>query len=438
MVHPSRVLAPLLALAVITCGRPHTENNNDNSYSDPTGTGGDKDTAGVCTKDADCPSGTCGDGGLCVAPEACTDHGECGPNQYCHFVDPPSPWVEGTTGVCSPPCGGNIDCSTGQSCIDGRCYTGVECDPAQKNVDCPPGEVCNRQSRSCTAPPSQCTWKEDCPNNWTCNIDNTCIDPNDVDLGGCQTQEDCDGIAGCENGACECTSEGSCKPRGGCTGAADCATGTYCSAGTCQPATACAADGNGGSAQDACTPYSLVCKDGYCTNPEPCAAGNTCSSGNTCHTNVNPPGCFPDGTNECVRDEQCPAGEYCELFSGTCESGCRDNSECTDGNSCNSSHSCVSGSVGGPGDACSSNADCGGGMACAYNDPTMASICMFGSVVPGIDCSESCHVVCDTLVNAVINTCPANETCGGDDKIMAMMNTLFGSVLTSDSAAVCY
>ena len=94
-------------------------------------------------------------------------------------------------------------------------------------------------------------------------------------------------------------------------------------------------------------PIRACLRRAYCVDPEPCDNGS-CPPGFTCADNYNPPVCLPDGSGECTQDLQCPAGEYCDLFSNTCAPGCRDDADCVGqcGDSalctCNNNRQCVS------------------------------------------------------------------------------------------------
>ena len=156
--------------------------------------------------------------------------------------------------------------------------------------------------------------------------------------------------------------------------------------------------------------------------------------GQVCATNYDPPACLPEGAGQCSRDEQCPADQYCDLFSATCAPGCRQGN-CPAGQFCNQQHVCVDGNGSAIGDACSDNNQCPGGTTCAYNDPSAGLTC---DLLPIGDCSKSCKQVCDLATSIIIDTCPQGEACGGDSATQALINQLFGSLLGSETASVCY
>ncbi|MEC9464863.1 MAG: Dickkopf N-terminal cysteine-rich domain-containing protein [Myxococcota bacterium] len=421
------------------CSQRHSQSGSESSdteTSDSTTATGDEVSSGeLCTTDADCPDGSTCESGVCVAPPEpedvpCTSDSDCASDEYCEQPAGGSydPTVDGT---CEDACTADSDCPTGQSCIDGRCYSNYECEPTQNSCDCPGGEVCNGQTRSCTTPPDTCYFNEQCPCEWVCNAQNECADPRN--LGNCSADSDCDNVAGCQAGGCECV-DGSCQPSGTCGGPGECPTGSYCANGVCQPSPPC-------GEQADCTPYGLVCEPPSCEDPEPCVNG-VCPDGFTCADNYDPPVCLPEGVGECTRDEQCPAGEYCDLFSGTCAPGCRDDADCfgqcpgSEICTCNNARQCVdfqSGSLGSP---CSDDAQCPGGTVCAYNDPTAALTCDTLGIG---NCDKSCRQVCDLTTSLIIDTCPSGTQCGGDDALQSFITQLLGDAISgSSSASVCY
>lgn len=432
----SQVLAAACLAVLIGCGGARSKSDNGNNS-----------TTSACQTGADCTSGVC-DGGFCGESVSCKEKSECADGLYCHFPSQPDPWVANTEGTCETACTSDESCGIiGQQCLAGKCYTNVSCNPSNKSSDCPPGEVCNQQSRSCSAPPTTCYFNDQCPSGWVCNTDNKCVDPDDVELGSCQNDTQCDSVAGCQGGRCAC-SGGQCRPRGGCTSDSACSANQLCNAGVCQNATSCAD-------QAACTPFSLVCSGGYCKNPAPCGTGNTCTNGYECHAGTTPPGCFPPGTPECTRDAQCATGKYCDTFGGgVCKVGCRSSVDCVGQCSgqvpcnCGTAHACTTEAVGTSGTSCTSDASCASGTICAYNDPSGALTCELlggGGGVPlppemgggGTgDCSKACRQTCDILTSQVQNECPSGQTCGGNDAIMSILQQLLGG--GGGSGSVCY
>lgn len=363
----------------------------------------------------------------------CEEASDCGPNEYCHYPTSTS-WTPGTPGTCEGLCTGS--CPDGQTCNNGTCYMPADCTPGDAST-CPPGHVCNGSTRTCEAPPTLCYFNEQCPTDWVCDLNNTCVDPNDITLGGCTNDTDCSSVQGCTGGACACDPSGQCVPRA-CDAANPCGTQSYCVSGVCQPAQSC-------GHQDDCTPYSLVCESGYCTNPEPCNNGQ-CPAGYECNVNTNPPGCFPEGTAGCTRDEQCAPTEYCDLFLGQCQQGCRAGG-CPPGEQCNSAHQCqVETAVGDVGDPCTDSNQCPGGTACVYDNSMGFLTCQ----TLGFGCEQSCRVTCDLLTSAIVNQCPPGEKCGSGDSIiesaiLALYEQWFRTAFpnsnpssTNDNFTVCY
>ena len=434
------VLSALLFAGLLLggCGARNAGPEQQNTVV--TGTG----TATPCTADAQCGGGICSNGycigGTGVAgtgtggPSQCQSHSHCSTNQFCQF---PTGTVYdiNTKGNCANACSGANPCPAGQQCQAGVCYTNYDCAPAQNSADCPGGEVCNRQTRTCSAPPSTCYFNEDCPHNWICNGQNSCTNPGD--LGSCNTVLDCNNIAACQNGACTCQS-GRCRSQT-CQSATDCATGQYCERDSCQPAPSCTEQSN-------CTPYGLVCDGGQCVNPQPCQSGNFCQSGFECFENLVPPGCLPEGSSQCSRNEQCPPNSYCNSFTSKCQSGCRDINDCVGkcpGSpvcACGSSHTCTTNMVGMLGDVCNSDEDCPGGTRCAPDDPQAGIMCSLGGGLGGAgggQCVSSCRQVCDILASKVVDTCPQGQSCGGDGDIGQILMQLLGAT-SGSNGSVCY
>ncbi len=430
------LLVPLTAIVCIiltatACGRrTTTPSNTQSSENRPTGS----EVPLTCDDSTPCVEGECIDG-VCVSeegPTSCFDHGDCPNGEFCLFpagtsYDPTIP------GQCTPGCSSDNDCHIGQQCLNGICYSNYECTPGNSNCECPPGEVCNSQLNTCSAPPSTCYFVEQCPCDWICNADNTCVNP--TDLGNCTTDADCNTVAGCENNNCTCN-DGACQPEGVCSSASDCPPGTYCQNGVCQDANECTTDND-------CFAYGLICENGYCVNPPPCASDTDCPEDEWCNTNFNPPGCFPDEFGGCIRDDQCPIGQYCNLFSGSCETGCRTDADClgqcpgASVCSCNAMHQCTEGAL--QGESCTDNAQCPGGTVCAPTDADDVNCLgpLEGLLGP---CEKSCLVVCDVLMSQIVSQCPAGETCQTPGGIMGALVGLMGNATgqQSETVGVCY
>ena len=359
--------------------------------SDPSGTTDPADpsnTGTACESNDDCAPGICGEDGTCQPRDlACFSDADCFDDEYCAFPSGSS-YDPALAGACTPVYWAE-ECPLGQECIDGRCFSNYDCDPLPTAATAP-------QMKCVTAKPGPATHFQAYATSVSSAhvigsaIAATCL--NLDNLGGCSVDSDCANQAGCENG-CSCVS-GACQPDGACTTASDCPAGSYCAQGLCQPAPPCSTDSD-------CSPYGLVCENGDCTNPPPCGPNNTCPEGQVCATNYDPPACLPEGAGQCSRDEQCPADQYCDLFSATCAPGCRQGN-CPAGQFCNQQHVCVDGNGSAIGDACSDNNQCPGGTTCAYNDPSAGLTC---DLLPIGDCSKSCKQVCDLATSIIIDTC---------------------------------
>ena len=426
-------LTAILCISMTTtgCGRRTTApTNTDNIEGGPAGS----DAPVSCDDANPCAVGECIEG-VCVAPDGptpCSSNADCPSDEFCHF--PAATSYDATVpGECSPLCASDNDCHIGQQCIDGICFSNYDCTPGNGNCECPPGEVCNAQLNTCNAPPTTCYFVEQCPCDWICNTDNTCVNP--ADLGNCVSDVDCNSIAGCENNGCTCN-EGSCQPSGMCTSAEDCPSGTYCQNGVCQEANQCTSDND-------CLAYGLVCENGYCVNPPACGSDADCPEDEWCNTNFNPPGCFPDEFGGCIRDDQCLGGQYCNLFSGTCEDGCRNDTDCVGQCagasicSCNAMHQCIEGSL--QGASCTDNTQCPGGTVCAPSDADDVN-CLGpfeGLLGP---CEKSCLVVCDILMSQISTQCPTGETCQTPGGVMGALMGLMGGAngQQSETVGVCY
>lgn len=365
---------------------------------------GDTGTPGNTTDGTNTPDGLAG----CIADHTCED------GTYCHFPNT-SPWVDGTRGTCEAHCTSHNSCELGQRCVRGRCYSNLGCEPGNGHNDCPPGEVCNPQTHICGTPPTQCAFQDQCPTDWICERDGTCRHPESLDFGSCSSDNDCSALTECAGNACWCEAN-SCVPRQ-CQQPSECGIGNDCVRGHCRPTRSC-------QSHQQCISANLICEAGYCVQPDSCARGETCGTGFSCNQNVQPPACLPGSNDQCNRDEQCGVSEYCDLFTGRCLTGCRNDAACegkcgTSACYCGNNRSCtdVPPTAGGN-EACGDHNECGSGTACAPDDPANP-LCLvddllggFPIPIPGMEiCEQSCRQVCDLLVSFVVNPCPQGQSC---------------------------
>jgi hypothetical protein len=173
----------------------------------------------------------------------------------------------------------------------------------------------------------------------------------------------------------------------------------------------------------------LICERNYCVQPDTCINGAPCPAGSTCNTHLNPALCLPGSSDQCNRDEQCSVGEYCDLFSGRCITGCRNDANCagqcggTRACFCGNNRECTSNSPTLPGQSCGEQGQCQSGTACAPNDP-MDPLCALDSAIGGLPipgfslCERNCRPVCDLLVNLIANTCAESESCQAPSELL--------------------
>lgn len=161
----------------------------------------------------------------------------------------------------------------------------------------------------------------------------------------------------------------------------DCGAGDVCTSGTCAPSCAptcsdgasCLADGNCGSG---------ACSGGTCAVPPcspSCTAGSACGASDDCTSTS----CI-SGTCACTRVTDCPAGQACDLTTGTCGTACSDSQPCNGG--CCNAGTCASGTAV---DACGISGGC---MDCSCtvtgSDLTNGAV---GSCTAECDASSACH-----------------------------------------------
>jgi len=265
----------------------------------------------------------------------CNKDSDCKTAEYCHFQGF-SIWEAGIRGTCAAACAHDNDCTLGQTCTAGHCYTGIACVLSKNNIDCPPNEFCDPAQQSCGAKPATCTTAANCPSDFICDTDHICRDAN--------------------------------HPSGG-----------------------------------------------------------------------------------CHRHEQCGQDEYCDLTSGSCETGCRDDNACHHqcGSQprcvCNGVHACVAESGGQsptptPGTTCSAQAQCNAGWDCSPidpNDPMCAVDGIWGDLALGL-CAKTCHQVCDLLISQLVNTCTVGSCTAPTSTILGVIGALAGAGSVPSTTGFCY
>lgn len=180
-----------------------------------------------------------------------------------------------------------------------------------------------------------------------------------------------------------------------------------------------------GNCDEVIAPFDTGCGVG-----ETCDASTlTCTSGNPssaeyvdiCHR---PPGCPGNARTlsvsacaiaahlghgdslgacpECDSDDDCPAGQVCNVTTNICidpNGGCDDDADCGGGQVCNTSTgTCID-----PGGGCSSDTDCGGGQVCNTSTGTC--------IDPGGGCDDDTDCGGGQVCNPATGTCqnPSDE-----------------------------
>ena len=427
------------------------------------------DDGNACTKDyCSSPAGCfnkpltgtpCEDGNLCMTgdlclagvcqagavPVSCEDGNPCTDN----FCDNPAVGCQFSYN--EGPCDDGNACTEGDSCLDGKCHSGV---PAA----CNDSNSCTKDScnlpQGCSHVPvngggceSPCLTGGTCHDGSceggtpvSCEDDNPCTDDQcDEKLESCQhfdNQGPCeDGDACtegdfCQGGSChsgapvscddgnECTVD-SCDPAQGCsktllTGPV-CSDGNLCTksdkclGGTCVPGPATDCDDDNPCTDDTCDPQegcahwpiAVGCDDGdACTLADMCAGGGCtsgealgCDDGNVCTIDSCLPavGCIHQQSSGACNDlNACTAMDACK--SGKCVGepvSCDDQSQCTD-DSCD------------PGTGCQflpNGLECDDGDACTIEDVCVGGVCVGGATDD-----------CDDLNPCTVDLC-ANQAC---------------------------
>jgi len=322
----------------------------------------------TCRGDWDCAAGC-----YCGADGTCIETGYCRSNSDSRSTCIPAPGP----GMCTS----DANCPSGEFCDErtGQCIPSQTCNDGQA---CPDGMVCDPARGTCI--PTTCDQNTDCPTGFFCDLSNGLCVPSMT----CQTDEDCKVLPGdliCDPDRHTCTPRDP-GPGPDCTTNADCPTGQTCCNGECKappppgPGT-CTYDGEcgGGDCRPdfravglchvPCTDDSQcgtgdTCQSGFCDiNPNPtpvcvlnmqCPANNTCING-TCHTNctldtdcANPADfcdqgiCQPDWrvVTECGVNSDCDVGAGEQCVNGQCRTRCMTDEQCA---LCEDGPTCVNG-----------------------------------------------------------------------------------------------
>jgi Cys-rich repeat protein len=307
--------------------------------------------------DPACEEGeTCDEGsGRCIVDAECEDDGDCAGDATCEG---------GECVEASPECEADGDCAAGEVCEAGACEEAPE-DRCASDAECGLGERCNLLSGDCEAIQmnGSCDTSNDCVGGQVCNR-NTML---------CETPgERCLGPQDCGAGEVCNTSTGACEPAPeGCTSDAQCATGEVCNTTT------------------------GVCEgvQSECASNADCAFGEECRSGQCRVTSGG-------GGGECIFSFECPVGQYCDFFSGSCAPGCGSFLDCGFFEDC-VNNQCV------PEGTCSSDFDCGFDEVCLGGQCTYAE-CFDDSDCPGRE-------VCDPATASCVAgppECTTDATCG--------------------------
>ncbi|MBM4394508.1 MAG: hypothetical protein FJ087_02320 [Deltaproteobacteria bacterium] len=353
-----------------------------------TNEGGACDDGNACTLGDACALGRCvGTGLQCDDDNPCTDD-KCSAEAGCHYVANTLPCDDGnacTTGdtcsnkQCAPK--GTLACKDDNGCTDDYCDRVLGCFHIYNTSPCEDG--------------SQCTTGETCSQG-------RCVggQPTDCDDHNLCTTDSCDPAVGCVNAPnalpCDdgdkCTTGDACS-QGGCAGGPppDCGDNNPCTDDTCLAGVGCVHIYNTGACDDSnkCTTGD-ACRQGKCVGGPP----PVCEDQNPCTTDRCDPGLgcvFQYNTLPCDDGKVCTKGEACSL--GECVGGtpavCDDGNPCTD-DGCAEPDGCVhtdNSAACSDNDACTNPDFCSQGK-CAGKPVTCddQNECTADSCAPAIGC----------------------------------------------------
>ncbi|MCA9660944.1 MAG: hypothetical protein KC486_21565 [Myxococcales bacterium] len=314
---------------------------------------------GECTDVPDmcpCPVETYCDLGMNKCVIGCTSDAECDEGRICDTVKR----------ECFVGCRKDVDCGKGEiceglSCVEG-CRDDSGCDVAGEicdqmmcrpgcyaDADCPLEELCDTDAKECYA---GCNSIDNCGDGKICKggvCQVGCLDISWCDAGeickddkcvvGCLTDNDCGDGQVCFNDKCII----------GCAQSSECPLGQFCYNAECT--VGCGAPGGSeASGDETRCPYGNGCKALGCDG-----GGNNCAAfecSEECEGSCNesaqePYVCYEDYNMsnglcmpECVSDNDCPNGEFCEPHAypadnpnnviNLCRPACNSNSDCAD------------------------------------------------------------------------------------------------------------
>ncbi len=369
------------------------------------------DDGNACSKDDICTIGACGGTGFsCDDGSICTTD-SCDPEKGCVYTP--------TT----LPCDDKNPCTASDTCANGACV-GLALQAAQICDDLNPctTESCDAitgcQYALNTAPCEDgnlCTSGDTCFNG-VCNSGvSSCACTNDVE---CQQYEDndlCNGKLFCDQTGAQSLCKVNPMSVVTCDGGADSA----CSQNQCEKST--------GKCQYVQTNEGLACDaDGtICTTSDSCKGGNcvpgpllNCDDTNPCTTDSCDPktGCiFAPSSAACSDGNACTVGDVCK--DSACASGpitqCDDENPCTDDACDQASAKCL---------FVLNTLACDDGNACSLNDTCVGGVCSGTSAVcddknpctsDSCDPTKSCVNSPNTVPCDDGNACTTGDVCGG-------------------------
>jgi hypothetical protein len=346
-----------------------------------------------------CQSGTCSSGGVCIPPisGSCFHDADCGAGFFCRRdtftclakLGPGAPLPDDglhggactgavaaavcSSGACNPTtatCGATLGaaCTAASECQANACATNGQCGHLEG-------------TGSCTAASAA----TDCQSR-ACSTAGVCIRP-----AGCWVDADCGSDRHCNRATRTCTAKlapGAPIPDDGLHGGTCAAAPAVCLSGLCNPTTNTCAAALGADCTDASGCAGNTCgsngKCGAAAGDGPCTpldGATACQSG-VC----GPSGlCVPAGAGGCGLDGDCPAGQFCNAVTFTCEARLPAGAPL-------------------PSDRLHSG---------RCSDSLAAAVCSDGRCNPATDtCALAVTAACASAADCVANVCNSGGTCG--------------------------